>query len=146
YPNGYFDKIVCSSSLEHFKDDINALKEMHRVLKHDGRVVLTTDSFTYHIIDELKDMHRKIAHVVNYYTRETLKERFEAAGFELRRSEYLLNSWITGLFFDFGIKIRWSGRSWMGFFITYHLCLVLDRLFGARDAGYTLIVEGEKVK
>ena len=31
YPDGYFDKVVRSSSLEHFKDDIKALKEMHRV-------------------------------------------------------------------------------------------------------------------
>ena len=33
YPDGYFDKVVCSSSLEHFKDDIKALKEMCMVLK-----------------------------------------------------------------------------------------------------------------
>ena len=147
YPDGYFDKIVCSSSLEHFRDDMKALKEMHRVLKPDGSVVLTTDSFTYPISDELKDVHRKIAHVVNYYTRETLKERFEAAGFETRRSEYLLNSWLTSLFFNFGIKIRWSGKLWMVVsFIAYPLCLVSDRLFGVKDKGYTLIVDGTKVK
>ena len=145
YPDGYFDKIVCSSSLEHFGDDIKALKEMNRVLKPDGSVVLTTDSFTYPISDELKDMHRKIAHVVNYYTRETLKERFEIAGFEMRRSEYLLNSWLTSLFFNFGIKIRWSGKLWiMVSFIAYPLCLVSDRLFGVKDEGYTLIAEGRK--
>jgi ubiquinone biosynthesis O-methyltransferase len=73
YQDGYFDKVVCSSSLEHFKDDIKALKEMNRVLKPNGSVVLTTDSFTYPISDELKEMHRKIAYVVNYYTPEKLK-------------------------------------------------------------------------
>jgi ubiquinone/menaquinone biosynthesis C-methylase UbiE len=30
YQDGYFDKVVCSSSLEHFKDDIKALKEMKK--------------------------------------------------------------------------------------------------------------------
>ena len=146
YPDGHFDKIVCSSSLEHFGDDIKALKEMHRVLKLDGSVVLTTDSFTYPISDELKDVHRKIAYVVNYYTRETLKERFEIAGFEMRRSEYLLNSWLTSLFFNFGIKIKWSGKLWMVVsFIAYPLCLMSDGLFGVKDKGYTLIVEGEKI-
>ena len=146
YPDGYFDKIVCSSSLEHFNDDIKALKEMCRVLKPDGKVVLTTDSFTYPISDELKDVHRKITHVVNYYTRETLKERFEIAGFEMRRSEYLLNSWLTSLFFDFGIKIRWSGKLWLVVsFIAYPLCLVSDELFGMKDGGYTLIVKGREL-
>ena len=146
YSDGYFDKIVCSSSLEHFGDDIKALNEMHRVLKPDGSVVLTTDSFTYPISDELKDVHRKIAHVVNYYTRETLKERFEIAGFEMRRSEYLLNSELTSLFFNFGIKIRWSGKLWtMMSLIAYPLCLMSYRLFGVKDEGYTLIVGGKKI-
>ena len=95
YSDGYFDKVVCSSSLEHFKDDIKALKEMNRVLKPNGHVVLTTDSFAYPIEDELKEMRREIAYVVNYYTTGTLKERFEIAGFEMNRSKYLLNSRIT---------------------------------------------------
>lgn len=147
YPDGYFDKIVCSSSLEHFKDDIKALKEMNRVLKPDGKVVLTTDSFTYPISDELKEMHRKIAYVVNYYTPEKLKERFEIAGFEMKRSKYLLNSWITSFFFKVGIKIRWSGKLWMMVsFIAHPLCLVSDSLFGEDERGFTLIAEGEKVK
>lgn len=94
YPDGYFDKIVCSSSLEHFEDDVRALKEMRRVLKPPGSIVLTVDSFTYPISNHLKEEHRMIGQVVNYYTLETLKERFEIAGFEIRRSEYLLNSWL----------------------------------------------------
>ena len=89
YPDGYFDKVVCSSSVEHFKDDSKALKEMHRVLKPDGSVVLTTDSFTYPISDELKDVHRKIAHVVNYYTRETLKERFKILRFRCAYNRFI---------------------------------------------------------
>ena len=145
YPDGYFDKTVCSSSLEHFKDDIKALKEMHRVLKPNGRIVLTTDSFTYPINDELKEMHRKSNSVVNYYTRKTLKERFEIAGFEMRRSKYLLNSRLTSFFFKIGIKIKWSGFLWVLIsFIAHPLCLVSDRLFGVKEKGYTLIAEGEK--
>jgi len=45
YQDGYFDKVVCSSSLEHFENGIKALTEMHRVLKRRGGVVLTADSF-----------------------------------------------------------------------------------------------------
>jgi ubiquinone/menaquinone biosynthesis C-methylase UbiE len=80
YQDGYFDKVVCSSSREPFKNDLKALKEMYRVLKPNGKVVLTTDSFTYPISDELKEKHREIAYVMNYYTAEKLKERFEIAG------------------------------------------------------------------
>ena len=145
YPDSYFDKVVCSSSLEHFKDDIKALKEMHRVLKQNGKLVLTADSFTYPISDELKEKHRKIAYVVNYYTPEKLKERFENLGFAMNRSKYLLNSHITSFFFKIGIKIKWSGLLWMAIsFITYPLCLLSDGLFGVKDKGYTLTIEGRK--
>ena len=133
--------------MEHFKDDIKALKETHRILKPNGTVVLTTDSFTYPVRDELKEEHRKIAYAVNYYTRETLKERFEISGFEMCRSKYLLNSRITSFFFKIGVELRWSGILWMVVsFIAYPLCLMSDRLFGVRDKGYTLIAEGEKTK
>jgi ubiquinone/menaquinone biosynthesis C-methylase UbiE len=146
YPDGYFDKIVCSSSLEHFKNDIRALKEMHRFLKPDGSVVMTVDSLTYPISDELKERHRNLNYVVNYYTYETLKERFEIAGFEMCRSKYLLNSRITSFFFKIGFQLRWSEKLWMVIsFIVYPLCLISDRLFGVKGKGYTLIAEGMKV-
>ena len=149
YPDEYFDKIVCSSSVEHFGDDIKALKEMCRVLKPNGSVVLTTDSFTYPISDGVKEMHRTIAHVVNYYTAEKLKARFEIAGFEMNRSKYLLNSRIASFFVKMGIKLEWgkAGILWMVVsFIAYPLCLVSDGLFGMKGKGYTLIAEGRKVK
>lgn len=146
YSDRYFDKVVCSSSLEHFKDDIKALKEMHRVLKTNGRIVLTTDSFTYPISEELKKRHMKIHCVVNYYTQETLKERFEIVGFEMIRSKYLLNSRITSFFFNhLVIKNKLPGILWMIIsFIAYPLCLVSERLFGNEMMGYTLIAEGKK--
>ena len=118
---------------------------MYRVLKPNGSVVLTTDSFAYPISDELKEKHRKIAYVVNYYTRETLKEQFEIAGFKMNMNKYLLNSRITSFFYIIGIKIRWSGISWMTIsFFAYPLCLLSERLFGDEDMGYTLIAEGRK--
>ena len=106
YPDGYFDKVVCSSSLEHFKDDIKALKEMHRFLKANGKLVLTIDSFNYPIEDEFKERHRKIAHVVNYFTLKTLNERFKIPRLKMNRSKYLLNSRITSFFVKMVIKIK----------------------------------------
>lgn len=123
YPDRYFDKVVCSSSLEHFKDDIKALRGMNRVLKLNGSVVLTTDSFNYPVSEELKEMHRKIAYVVNYYTPEKLKERFEIAGLEMNGSKYLLNSRITSFFVKIGIKIRWVESCGCWFLLLRILCV-----------------------
>jgi len=44
---GIFDKMVSVCSLEHFDNDDRALAEMNRVLKNDGTLVLSVDSFTY---------------------------------------------------------------------------------------------------
>ena len=146
YPNEYFDKVVCSSSLEHFKNDVEALKEMYRGLKPNGSVVLTTDSFSYPISDELKGRHRQIHYVVNYYTEETLKKRFRISGFEMRRSEYLLSSRVTSFFFNH-LFIKWRRPGILRMMISlflYPLCLMSDRLFGVKDKEYTLITEEEK--
>jgi ubiquinone/menaquinone biosynthesis C-methylase UbiE len=127
YPDNYFDKVVCSSSLEHFKDDIKALKEMCRVLKPNGSVALTTDSFTYLTEDELKEKHSKMYHIVNYYTQETLKERFEIAGFKMNQSKYLLNSRITSFFFKIGILK--NGLDFCGWrFLLLHILCVWCRM------------------
>jgi ubiquinone/menaquinone biosynthesis C-methylase UbiE len=145
YPDGYFDKVVFSSSLEHIGDDIKALKEACGVLKPNGNIVLTVPSLTYLIGDKIKERHRKIAYVVNYYTHETMKNKFEMTGFSMVRSKYLLNSRITTFFCKIGIKLGWSGILWFSMFPMAYLCLVSDKLFGVKYKGYTLIAEGEKL-
>jgi len=145
YPDGYFDKVVFSSSLEHIEDDMKALKEACRVLKPNGSVILTVPSLTYLIDDKIKERHRKVAYVVNYYTHETMKNKFEMTGFSMVRSKYILNSRITTFFCTIGIKLGWSGVLWFGMFPLAYLCLVSDKLFGMKDKEYTLIAEGEKL-
>ena len=145
YPDDNFDKIVCSSSLEHFNDDNQALQEMRRVLKPKGKVVLTVDSLTYPISDALKDKHRKMCSVVHYYTREILEESFNNSGLEMCRSEYLLNSFLTDFFFKLWIKYKPSLTVWLVIsLIGYPAFFISDKLFGRWDVGYTLIAEARK--
>lgn len=146
YPDGYFDKVVFSSSLEHIEDDMKALQEACRVLKPKGKVILTTDSLNYAISDELKERHRTIAYVVNYYTPQKLEERFENSGFKMNRYKYLLNSPMTSFFYKIGIKMKWCGILWIVIsFLAYPLCWISERLSAARDKGYTLLACGEKM-
>lgn len=142
YPDGYFDKVVCSSALEHFNDDTKALKEMRRVLKLNGKIVLTVDSFTYPIRKELKDRHRKMCFVVNYYTHTKLEESFNMTGLKMCRSQYLLNSWLTSFFMKLAIKSMQYMIPWLFIsFISYPALLISDKIFGLADGGYTLIAE-----
>jgi len=146
YADGCFDKIVSSSSLEHFQDDVKALREMNRVLKPNGIIMLTTDSLSYLINDRTKQKHSKIANVVNYYDSEKLEKRLASCGFGMIKSKYLLNSGITSFFYKLGIRLEWSGLLWMGIsLIAYPLCSISDKLFGIKGVGYTLITEAKKI-
>ncbi|MBD3273509.1 methyltransferase domain-containing protein [Candidatus Dependentiae bacterium] len=40
YPNNFFDVIISSHTLEHIKNDLNALKECSRTLKKNGELIL----------------------------------------------------------------------------------------------------------
>jgi len=145
YSNESFDKIICSSSLEHFENSSDAVKEMWRVLKNDGLLVLTVDSFNYPISNDLKEIHRENAHVIHYYSKGDLKNLLKDANFRVINMEYLLNSKITNIFFTYGIKKNWQGFKWaLISLLGYPICSLSDSLFGDTDKGYTLVVKAKK--
>ncbi|GAH75735.1 unnamed protein product, partial [marine sediment metagenome] len=103
YPDGCFDKVISSSSLEHFQDDLSALKEMSRVLKPKGTLVLTTDSFLYLDGGQIAQEHKKAASVVNYYDTEKLNSELEISRFSMLRNKYLHKSPVASFFIKLGI-------------------------------------------
>ena len=148
YKAGCFDKVVCSSSLEHFHNSLRALQEMNRVLKINGIIVLTTDSLSYPMEEDLKEKHRIKYHVVSYYNADQILEEFKQSGFRLLSSKYLFNSWLTSFFYKLLVKTpSESYRHLLTCFFSdllIPLFLIIDRLVGKRNCGYTLIVKGEK--
>ena len=148
YESESFDKIVCSSSLEHFGNDVKALKEMSRVLKSDGILVLTTDSSTYPMKEALRSKHKTRYHVVNYYNSEQISERFERAGFKLLSHKYLINSALTAFFYNLFVKTQGHFYRQLTVCLLGDLLLPLflisDKVTGRDNCGYTLLVKGEK--
>jgi SAM-dependent methyltransferase len=146
YQDSFFEKVVCSSSLEHFTKDVEGLKEMNRVLKPGGTLVLTTDSVLYLCDERLWERHREKASVVNYYDQESLKKRLEISGFSVVRIKYLCKSPIASFFIKLWVEGKAGGL--MGVvmsLLAYPLSLPCERLFRARELGYTLIAEGRKM-
>ncbi|MFC1864247.1 class I SAM-dependent methyltransferase [Chloroflexota bacterium] len=146
YSDSYFDKVVCSSSLEHFYQDIGALKEMNRVLKPNGILVLTTDSVLYLSDNKLGERHKKKANVVNYYDQERLKKRLEISGFRTVRSKYLCKSPMARFFIKLWVEGKVGGLLGVGVsLLASPLSLPCERLFSAKKVGYTLIAEARKI-
>ncbi len=66
FPNNYFDIVYSRNLLEHLKNPWFALKEMKRVLKKGGRLILITDNASYYLFHLSKSYS---AHYHNYIER-----------------------------------------------------------------------------
>jgi SAM-dependent methyltransferase len=148
YADGSFDKIVSSSSLEHFRDGGLAIAEMARVLKPGGTLVLTTDNLQS-LDDELRERHRRSSYVSHYYTEDEL---LAALGpyLDVKRTRYLINSPVSKFFYRLGVRLDWGGTVpkmllWLPICaIAYPCSLLADALLGSPWDGYTFMVEAVK--
>lgn len=90
YDDDSFDYIYCSHVLEHIVDDMQAMKELYRVLKHDGWAILLVPIMTtsktfedYTIVDpnERLKVYGHPEHVRNYGI--DYPQRLSTAGFNV---------------------------------------------------------------
>lgn len=147
YDSNMFDKVVSVCALEHFANDEKAIEEMNRVLKPDGILVLTVDSFTYKGIKKpFQEKHRTDCSVVNYYSVSQLTQKLEKYGFKVLKSKYFINSPISSFFFTIGLRFG-VGYIFRAIFpIAYSLSLLSDYFFGHRKEGYLLAIKAQKVE
>jgi len=140
-----FDIVVCSSALQLFKRDLDALREMCRVLKPSGRLLLTCDSGSFPMERKWRQAHTRRGGILTYYTPQSLRVKLESAGFELARSMYLVTSRTSDFFFRLGIRETWGGVFWSATSAAaYPFCLVSDYLVGRENRGHSLLVEAIK--
>jgi ubiquinone/menaquinone biosynthesis C-methylase UbiE len=139
-----FDKVICNCALEHFPNDTRALSEMSRVLKSQGLLFLTVDSFSYiGISDNLREMHRKKEAVVNYYDLDSLSMKLEGAGLYAVRKQYYIKSKGASFFIRIGIRLNFGVVFLLIFPIAYPITLLHDRL-SSDEGGYRLAVLAQK--
>jgi SAM-dependent methyltransferase len=74
FPDESFDTILCTQVLEHVFEHDKMMKEIFRVLKPDGHIILTVP-FAWELHEEPYDFFR--------YTKHALRQLFETAGFEI---------------------------------------------------------------
>lgn len=83
YADGTFDLVTGLDVVEHLDDDMAGLKEMYRVLKPKGRIILFVPAFMF-----LWGVQDDISHHRKRYTLSGLKRAVEGAGFRVERATY----------------------------------------------------------
>src|SRR6185436_716868 len=83
YEDGTFDLVTALDVVEHMDDDVAALREMRRVLRPGGRVLLFVPTFMF-----LWGLQDDVSHHRRRYRLSELGRVLEQAGFEIERSTY----------------------------------------------------------
>jgi SAM-dependent methyltransferase len=94
FENESFDIIIASDILEHLEKDKEALLDWNRVLKPNGLMHIFVPAYQF-----LWSNHDVINHHFRRYTKKNLKQKLEAAGFEISNLSY----WNFTLFFPTAI-------------------------------------------
>lgn len=91
--NKDIDTIICLNVLEHIENDMQALKNMHRILKTGGKLIIQVPAFAclYGTLDAA-DIHFR------RYGKKEIISRITAAGFKIKKVFYFNIAGIIGWF------------------------------------------------
>jgi SAM-dependent methyltransferase len=103
YDNGSFDLVTALDVIEHLDDDVAGLREIRRVLRRDGRVLLFVPAFMFlwGVQDDVSNHRRR-------YTLPSLLRAVEAAGFSADWASY------ANISFFFPVLLVRSVMRWLG--------------------------------
>ena len=83
YEDSAFDLVTGLDVVEHLDDDLAGLKEMHRVLRPEGRALIFVPAFMF-----LWGVQDDISHHRRRYTLARIQDVMRRAGFEVERATY----------------------------------------------------------
>jgi SAM-dependent methyltransferase len=82
FADGTFDRVICSEVLEHIPEDVDAMRELARVLRRGGTMAVTVPRFAPELINwALSDEYHNVpgGHI-RIYRRRVLTERLTSTG------------------------------------------------------------------
>ncbi len=134
--NNRFDSVLCLDLIEHVKEDNKLVKEISRVLKKDGKVILTTPmqngiSFPFMSEEENEAVNRDWGHFRKGYSLEDIEKLFENNNLVVVRTSKYFN-FLSRLIYWFNY---FSGIPLKGKGLLYQLAIKLEPYikYGARE-------------
>lgn len=93
YADGMFDLVTAFDVVEHIDDDVAALREMRRVLRPGGRILLFVPTFML-----LWGVQDEVSHHRRRYRLSELRRAVTQAGFEVERATYANITFLAPIF------------------------------------------------
>jgi ubiquinone/menaquinone biosynthesis C-methylase UbiE len=90
FPDGAFDRVICSEVLEHVPDDLSAMRELARVLRPGGTMAITVPRFGPELVNwALSDEYHNVpgGHI-RIYRRSVLAQRLTSTGMVVTGHHY----------------------------------------------------------
>ena len=140
-----FNVVLCFDLIEHIKEDVKLVKELSRVLKDNGKIILTTpmkDGVSFPMLNKKKNeiINKKWGHVRKGYSLEQIRELFKLNHLIIDKEDKYFN-YFSRLAYRFGILSRISLR---GVALLYQAIIRLEPYIKYGSEEY--IIVGRKVK
>jgi SAM-dependent methyltransferase len=90
-PDESYDVVIMNHVIEHLGDPLGTLREIHRVLKPSGHLVVETpryDTLMFRLLGRRERSINCSGHIY-FFTTQTLKNLYEAAGFRTLQLDYV---------------------------------------------------------
>ncbi|NQV88628.1 MAG: class I SAM-dependent methyltransferase [Parcubacteria group bacterium] len=134
FQNESYDLIICSEVVEHIRDDISAIKELARVLKPNGTLILSVPYNSKYN----QRIFKMFGHERPGYTKENLSTLLRPEGVEITEDKYYEYSFGTKLFRFFNSL---KSKPLMGlFFYPCYILYLIDRKLAHGEPNGIIIV------
>ena len=140
-----FNVVLCFDLIEHIKEDVKLVKELSRVLKDNGKIILTTpmkDGVSFPMLNKKKNeiINKNWGHVRKGYSLAQIRELFKLNHLIIDKEDKYFN-YFSRLAYRFGILSRIPLR---GVGLLYQAIIRLEPYIKYGSEEY--IIVGRKVK
>lgn len=138
-----FDKVCSFCVIEHIPNYQEVLKELHRLLKPNGQMILSADSLETITDQKIIEQHARENFVFQYFREDSFRKALEEAGFRDIKIWPIFRSEFARREFEGGIRKQFS-YGFIGAYLKYLRLRLAEALTSKQKPGIFFIAQCRK--